>query len=284
MIPGDRPAGVFTTGQLQNLVHLKSRPVGSRAVVVGAELVSWSAVMTLRHAGCTPVLMTTVHDRPESWAALPGQVAFRVPVARATRVTSIIGRERVEAVELCDLHSGQRRQVACDTVVLTGDWIPDHELARLRGLVMDPGHRGPVVDTALRTSEPGVFAAGNLLHPVDTADVAALDGRHAAVRIHEYLSQGWQCRPGVRLHADAPFTWVAPGIIRPGDPRPPRGRVLLWSAEYRAIARIAVRQGGRVIASRWLPWPVSPGRAFRIPWGMFDAVRPDAGDVSIGLG
>lgn len=41
MIPGDRPAGVYTTGHLQNAVHLKHRQVGSRAVVVGAELVSY---------------------------------------------------------------------------------------------------------------------------------------------------------------------------------------------------------------------------------------------------
>ncbi len=37
MVPGDRPQGVLTTGQLQNLVHLKHRSVGSHAVVVGAE-------------------------------------------------------------------------------------------------------------------------------------------------------------------------------------------------------------------------------------------------------
>ena len=69
MIPGDRPAGVLTTGQLQNLVHVQHRPVGERAVVVGSELVSWSAVLTLREAGCATALMTTEHDRPESYAA-----------------------------------------------------------------------------------------------------------------------------------------------------------------------------------------------------------------------
>ncbi|GAA3302198.1 hypothetical protein GCM10020218_097300 [Dactylosporangium vinaceum] len=38
----------------------------------------------------------------------------------------------------------------------------------------DPRHGtlGPRVDAALRTSRPGVFAAGNLLHPVDTADTS----------------------------------------------------------------------------------------------------------------
>src|SRR4051812_25375022 len=57
LVPGDRPDGVFTTGQLQTLVHLHHGKVGSRALIVGAELVSWSAVLTLREAGCTTVGM-----------------------------------------------------------------------------------------------------------------------------------------------------------------------------------------------------------------------------------
>jgi flavin-dependent dehydrogenase len=41
LVPGDRPPGVLTTGQLQQLVHLQHRSPGVRAVVVGGELVSW---------------------------------------------------------------------------------------------------------------------------------------------------------------------------------------------------------------------------------------------------
>ncbi len=59
LIPGDRPSWVYTTGHLQNAVHLQHRSVGRRAVVVGAELVSNSAVLTLRHAGCRTALMTS---------------------------------------------------------------------------------------------------------------------------------------------------------------------------------------------------------------------------------
>ena len=67
--PGDRPDGVFTTGQLQQLVHEQRMAVGSRAVVIGAELVSWSAVLTLREAHCDTVAMTTTYPRGEAYAA-----------------------------------------------------------------------------------------------------------------------------------------------------------------------------------------------------------------------
>ena len=44
LIPGTRPSGIFTTGQLQQWVHREHLPVGRRAVVVGAEHISYSAV------------------------------------------------------------------------------------------------------------------------------------------------------------------------------------------------------------------------------------------------
>jgi len=285
LVPGDRPEGIFTTGQLQNHVHLHHQPAGTRAVVVGAELVSWSAVLTLRAAGCRAVLLTTEYARPECYAAVTaaGRLGLGVPVARRTRVTRVIGRDRVRAVELEHLGTGKRRTFACDTVVFTGNWIPDHELARLRGIEIDPQHRGPAVDSALRTTAEGIFAAGNLLHPVDTADIAALDGQHVAGPVRRYLDQGRASGPVVRLRAEPPFTWVAPGLIRPGEVAAPGGHASLWASEYHPFPRVTVRQGGRFIAERRLPWPVAPGRVCRIPWNLFSQVDPEAGDVAIGL-
>ena len=82
--------------------------------------------------------------------------------------------------------------------MLTGDWVPDHEHARTAGLDMEPGTLGAVVYTALRTSRSGVFAVGNLLHPVDTADIAALDGPHVAEPIRTFLRGRYGPPEGVR--------------------------------------------------------------------------------------
>ncbi|PZG04506.1 NAD(P)/FAD-dependent oxidoreductase, partial [Nonomuraea aridisoli] len=254
LIAGDRPDGVHTTGQLQNLVHLGRRDLGRRAVVVGAAAVSWSAVLTLRAAGCRTVLMTTEYARPEAYTAfrLPGRLAFGVLVRTRTRVVRVNGGDRVTSVDIENLGTGARHRVACDTVVTTGDWIPDHELARTGGLDMDEATLGPRVDTSLATSVPGVFAAGNLLHPVDTADVAALDGRHVATAVLHHLSAatplGATPLPaaalvgGVPLVAEPPLRWVVPQLLRPGGPPPSRGRLLLWSDAFRPFPRVAATQ------------------------------------------
>ena len=90
--------------------------------------------------------------------------------------------------------------------MFTGDWIPDHVLARSAGLAR-PGTRGPAVDTSLATSAPGVFAAGNLIHAAETADVAALSGRHAARQVAAFLAgarpPGAAAGPGRRRAAAA---------------------------------------------------------------------------------
>ena len=130
---------------------------------------------------------------------------FRVPIATRSRLTRIIGRPTVQAVEIENLDGGERRVINCDTVVFTGDWIPDHELARSAGIEIDPATKGPLVDTALHTSRQGVFATGNVLHPVDTADIAALDGMFVADEVHRCLSSPAKATtPVLRLKPDPP--------------------------------------------------------------------------------
>jgi thioredoxin reductase len=285
LIPGARGSGVYTTGQLQNLVHLHHRAVGNRAVVVGAELVSWSAVMTLKHAGCHTVMLTTEQERPDSYAVMAGmgRVVFRTHVATRTRVTRIVGRGAVTAVEVRKVDSGDTRIIECDTVVFTGDWIPDNELARSGGLDIDPQTLGPAVDAAFRTNRPGVFAVGNLVHPVDTADVAALDGSAAAAQVVGYLETPLQPQPQVRILAVEPLRWVSPSVGRQGDPHPARNRILSWSNRYVRLPVVVVKQGDRVIDRRRLWWPAAPGRVLRMPSSLLRNVDWTAQDVTIGL-
>ena len=126
----------------------------------------------------------------------------------------IVGQDCLRGVVLAS--SGRtgngERFVPCDTVVFTGDWIPDHELARRSGAAIDPGTRGPSVDTSLETSLPRVFAAGNLAHAAETADIAAATGRHAAAAIAAALTAvpgGWPS-PGPGATPGAALT-VVPG-------------------------------------------------------------------------
>jgi thioredoxin reductase len=282
LVPGSRPEGVMTTGMLQQLVYLQGLPAGRRALVVGAEHVSFSAIMTLAHGGARAVALTTELARHQSVAAfrLGARARYRVPVWTRTRVSAIHGRPRVEEVELTDLDGGATRTVACDTVVFTADWIPDHELAVTANLELDPLTRGPAVDTALRTSAQGVFAAGNLLHGAEQADVAALSGRHAAAAVARYLENGSWPSPGVPIVCEPPLGWIAPNAVS-GTEAPPRGRFALRALDF-ASGRVELTQDGRALWSGRVG-RLMPGRSARLPHEWVREVDLSGGPVVCAL-
>ena len=282
MIPGDRGVGIYTTGQLQNLVHLHHEKVGTRAVIIGAELVSWSAALTLKEAGCSTELMVTEYPKVDSYRAfsIPGKIMFRTNVATNSRVIRINGKPRVTSVDIENIATGERTRIECDTVITTGDWIPDNELARMADLEMDSRSLSPLVDTSLRTSREGIFAIGNLVHPVETADCAALDGVHVKKSVLDYLSGCSAPRGDVRLTVESPLRWVAPGIAGNGEPAA-RDRLLFWCDDFIVNPTVTLTQGGRDIAITRVPWPAAPGRIFRVPGKVLRNVDPRGGDVLI---
>jgi thioredoxin reductase len=294
LVPGDRPPGVMTTGELQRRVYLAGQRLPGRALIVGAEHVSFSAMVTLAHAGAEVVALVTGRPRHTSYAAFGLAASWRwhVPVWPWTVVRRVAGRGRLEGAELGDTRTGQTRFVPCDLLVFTGDWIPDHELARAAGLAMDPGTRGPAVDTALATSVPGVFAAGNLVHAAETADVAALGGRHAAGGIAAYLRRaagngaggGGPAPEPVRLPVtvEPPLRWIAPNMLRAGGPAPPRGRFVLRSDVFSRLARLEVSQDGRRLAAS-ASYRMIPDRPVRLGASWTRQADPGGGPVTVRL-
>ncbi|MFG3506652.1 FAD-dependent oxidoreductase [Streptomyces sp. NPDC047821] len=272
LVPGTRPAGVLTTGELRRSVYAYGQRVGTRAVVVGAERVSWEAVGVLRHAGVEVAALVT----PEPWRR-PGALRGRVPVLGGTEVTELLGRGRLSGVRV-RRRDGRAATVACDTVVFTGDWFPEHEAARSGGAVLDPGTRGPAVDGSFRTSVAGVFAVGDLLHGGEPAGTAVLEGRAVAGPVLAYLSGAgsWPVCP-VPVVVDAPLRWVVPNRLAGAG-----GRFLVRAA--RPLVRpvvVAVSQDG-VLLHRSRVWRAAgPSRSVPLSGAWAARVDPDGGPVRI---
>ena len=82
-----------------------------------------------------------------------------------------------------------------------------------------PGTKGPACAVDGRTTAPGVFATGNLVHPAETADVAARRalsvGRAAAAWLRD--GDGHPVDPAaVPLRVADPLLWVVPNLAEPG--------------------------------------------------------------------
>jgi len=195
MVPGTRPQGVFTTGSLQRFVHQEHLPVGKRAVIVGAELVSLSALMTLMSARVKCAGMFTEKSKHQiefpyvvmKWGL--ADILTRTPIVPNARVTNIFGHKQVEGIEITRVNN-QTEVIECDSVIFTGSWISENEIARLGGLEIDPITKAPKISADFRSSVDGVFVAGNLLRggkAVHISDQCAIEGAQAGKSIAQFL-------------------------------------------------------------------------------------------------
>lgn len=189
LIGGTKPAGVMNTGALQGLVYLAGQVPFRRPVILGSELVSYSALLTCRHAGIRPVAMVEPGPRPLAWRWSPLLPrVLGIPCHFDTRVEAVVGTQRVEAVVLH--RAGRTWHQEADGLIVSGGFTPEASLLESSHLAVDPATGGPVVDAFGRCSDPAYFAAGNLLRPVETAGWSWEEGRAVARAMLQALRGG----------------------------------------------------------------------------------------------
>ena len=189
MVSGNRPLGICNTGALQSMVYLKNKVPFRSPVVIGTEIVSFSALFTCKKAGIQPVAMLEENVRPTvKWPVHYGAKVFGVPLFLQTQLVTILGKDRVDAVRVADA-KGNEREIDCDGVLFTGQFIPESSLVRMSHLQINPITGSPVVNEFNRCSDPAYYAAGNLLlHPVKIAGKCWQNGRLTAQWIVQDLA------------------------------------------------------------------------------------------------
>ena len=205
LVSGSRALGIVTTGALQSMLYLKRRLPFKRPLIVGSELVSFSALLTCRHAGIKPVAMIEARPRVTAWrlaSLLPPLLG--TPVLLNTALREIHGDDRVSAVDV-DRGSGAPMTLECDGVVFSGCFVSESSLVRVSHLELDPASGGPSIDQYGRCSDPHYFSCGNQLHPVDTAGWCWAEGRDTAASLVASLSGRLDAAaPGLEIKSSSP--------------------------------------------------------------------------------
>ncbi|MDE0929774.1 MAG: FAD/NAD(P)-binding oxidoreductase [Halioglobus sp.] len=189
-IGGDRPLGVLSTGALQSMTYLQGMRPFRRPVIIGSELVSFSAIDTCRHLGIRPVAMIEENDRILARRLVQPYLMMR-GVALFTKVKNlrILGRRQVEAIEFIDA-AGKQQSIEADGAIISGRFRPEAALLHLSHLEVDPGSGGPMIDQFGQCSDPSYYSAGNLLRPAETSGWCWQEGIETAKWIAEDLSRG----------------------------------------------------------------------------------------------
>ena len=193
-IPGSRSAGVFTAGVVQNLMNIRNIMPGKRVVILGSGDIGLIMARRLTLEGARVLAIAEIMEEPAGLARNVSQCVdeFNIPLYVRTTVSKIIGKKKLEAVELSDLDQeggiipGSARQIECDALVVSVGLIPENEVAQTIGIHLMENN---AVETTpfLETNIHGVFSCGNSRHVMDLADYVSeqgeLAGRNAVHRI-----------------------------------------------------------------------------------------------------
>ena len=257
-IHGERPAGIFTAGCAQNLVNLQGMQPARKVVILGSGDIGLIMARRLTLEGAQ---VLGVYEAKPTPSGLPRNIAqclddFDIPLHLSHTVTRTFGRERLEAVEICETDEqmrpipGTEELVPCDTLIVSVGLIPENELAERLDVTLSPSTKGPVVDQNLHTLTPGIFAAGNCLSVNDLVDYVSENGFAAGAAAAAW-AQGPHEREFVQVRAGAGLSTCLPQRI---DLNAARDEVTLYlraDADYRDCT-LTVESAGLTLLHRHL--------------------------------
>ncbi|MGC9529243.1 MAG: NAD(P)/FAD-dependent oxidoreductase [Candidatus Bipolaricaulaceae bacterium] len=133
MIPGSRPAGVFTAGLAQRLVNLHGLLPGQRAVVLGSGGIGIIMARRLRLEGVEVAAVLEIRPFPGGLLRNVVQCLddFGIPLLLQHTVAAVHGRGRLRGVTAVEVDAvgkalpGRRKFIPCDTLILSVGLIPE---------------------------------------------------------------------------------------------------------------------------------------------------------------
>lgn len=197
LIPGYRPAGIFSAGTAQRFVNVEGKLPGKEAVILGSGDIGLIMARRMTLEGAT--VKAVAELMPYSGGLKRNIVQclddYHIPLKLSHTVVAIDGRERVCGVTLAKVDENKKpipeteEYIPCDTLLLSVGLVPENELSLGAGILLDSVTKGPVVDEHLETGVHGIFACGNVLHVHDLVDFVSEEagnaGRHAARYVME---------------------------------------------------------------------------------------------------
>ena len=194
MIPGSRPAGVYTAGAAQRLVNRQNAVVGKNIVILGSGDIGMIMARRMTLEGAHVIAVVELMDFLAGLTRNKVQCLddFGIPLKLSHTVTRIVGNERVEGVYIVQVDKDKKpipeteEFIPCDTLLLSVGLIPENELSRGADVKISRITNGPEVNQYMQTSWDNVFACGNVVHVNDLVDNVTVESMNAGASAARY--------------------------------------------------------------------------------------------------
>ena len=282
VVPGTRPAGLYTAGSAQRLVNRQNVMVGKKVVILGSGDIGMIMARRMTLEGAKVVMVVELMDYLAGLTRNRVQCLddFGIPLKLAHTITRIVGNERVEGVYVAPVDENKKpilekeELVECDTVLFSVGLIPENELTKDAGIEMNRITNGPSVNQYMETSKAGVFACGNVVHVNDLVDNVSSESEQAGMYAAKYAKGALSasektvvCQTGRNVRYVCPHKIAATGESE---------KVTLY---FRVLSpeenvKLVVKSGEEVLATK---------KELRVNPGAMCSVKVDAAKVGDSL-
>ena len=197
-IPGDRPNGVFTAGLAQKYLNIDGYLVGKKVYILGSGDIGliMARRMTLEGAKVIGVSELMPYSNGLNRNIVQCLNDFNIPLKLHNTVTKIIGKEQLEAIEICDVDDNlkpiesTKQRIECDTLLLSVGLYPFNTLLVKAGCAVYQKTKGAFVNQNNETTIPGIFSCGNVLHVHDLVDFVSEESTKTGKNAAELILNG----------------------------------------------------------------------------------------------
>lgn len=220
-IAGTRPAGIYSAGTAQKFVNMKGYMPGKEVVILGSGDIGliMARRMTLEGAKVKAVCELMPYSGGLARNIQQCLKDFDIPLLLSHTVVEIHGKERVTGVTIAEVDANRkpiestRQYISCDTLLLSVGLIPENELTKLAGVMLDRVTNGAVVDQDRATLIDGIFACGNVLHVHDLVDFVSKEAEIAGKGAAAYIKGESVSDTDITLKTDGKIRYTVPQRI-----------------------------------------------------------------------
>ncbi len=180
LVSGTRPLEIVTTGALQKMIYNEKLTPFRRPVIIGTEMISFSALLTCLSAHMKPQAMVEAAAHISTFSPAQSLPLMRfIPLYKQAFLKKIHGLKHVEAVTIKTAKG--EKHIPCDGVIFTGKFIGEDHLLQISQMNDEARN----INQYGRLNHGRIYVCGNVAHPGDRGDLCYLEG----LRLGQYLRQ-----------------------------------------------------------------------------------------------
>lgn len=289
-IPGSRASGIMTAGTAQKYVNIDGYMPGKKIVILGSGDIGliMARRMTLEGAKVETVCELMPYSGGLQRNIVQCLEDMGIPLRLSCTVIKTHGIERLEGVTIANVDEnrqpipGTEEYIECDTLLLSVGLIPENELTRSAGIMLDPITNGAIVDEYRQTSRPGIFACGNVLQVHDLVDYVTQESQLAGEGAAKYILSKTRAKASkyISVKPEGGVRYTVPQNIDSDTDRDVK--VYFRVRDVYRNAKVVVKCGDKVLYSKKKP-KLAPGEMENVTIKLDDIKSLDKKEIIVSV-